>query len=123
VSIYQSKSENTEKPNIVIISGISGSGKSSALKILEDRGFFCVDNMPMILLPKFFELGLAARLKNILFVIDIREKSFLKEFEDYIKFLKRRAYFFRRKRRRSNKEIFRNKKKTSSLGKRYSYGG
>ena len=95
MSIYQSKSEDTEKPNIVIISGISGSGKSSALKILEDRGFFCVDNMPMILLPKFFELGLAARLKNILFVIDIREKSFLKEFEDYIKFLKRRAYFFK----------------------------
>ena len=95
MSIYQSKSEDTEKPNIVIISGISGSGKSSALKILEDKGFFCVDNMPMILLPKFFELGLAARLKNILFVIDIREKSFLKEFEDYIKFLKRRACFFK----------------------------
>ncbi len=95
MSIYQSKSEDTEKPNIVIISGISGSGKSSALKILEDRGFFCVDNMPMILLPKFFELGLAARLKNILFIIDIREKSFLKEFEDYIKFLKRRTCFFK----------------------------
>ena len=95
MSIGQLKSENTEKPNIVIISGISGSGKSSALKIFEDRGFFCVDNMPMILLPKFFELGLAARLKNILFVIDVREKSFLKEFEDYIKFLKRRASFFK----------------------------
>ncbi len=87
--------ESVEKPNIVIVSGISGSGKSSALKILEDRGFFCVDNMPMLLLPKFFELGLSARLKNILFVIDIREKSFLKEFEDYIKFLKKRAGFFK----------------------------
>ena len=82
-------------PNIILISGISGSGKSSALKIFEDKGFFCVDNMPMLLLPKFFELGLSARLKNILFVIDIREKSFLSELENYIKFLKRQSGFFK----------------------------
>ncbi|MHB8231784.1 MAG: RNase adapter RapZ [bacterium] len=87
--------KNTEKPNIVLVSGISGSGKSSALKIFEDKGFFCVDNMPMLLLPKFFELGLSAGLKNILFVIDIREKSFLKEFENYIKFLKHKSAFFK----------------------------
>ncbi len=84
-----------EKPNIILVSGISGSGKSSALKIFEDKGFFCVDNMPMLLLPKFFELGLSARLKNILFVVDIREKSFLGELENYIKFLKRRSGFFK----------------------------
>ena len=83
------------KPNIILVSGISGSGKSSALKIFEDKGFFCVDNMPMLLLPKFFELGLSARLKNILFVIDIREKSFLSELESYIKFLKRQSAFFK----------------------------
>ncbi|MHB1545607.1 MAG: RNase adapter RapZ [bacterium] len=87
--------ENTGRPNIILVSGISGSGKSSALKIFEDKGFFCVDNMPMLLLPKFFELGLSARLKNILFVIDIREKSFLSELESYIKFLKRQSGFFK----------------------------
>ena len=87
--------ENMGKPNIILVSGISGSGKSSALKIFEDKGFFCVDNMPMLLLPKFFELGLSARLKNILFVIDIREKSFLSELENYIKFLKRQSGFFK----------------------------
>ncbi|MHB1660844.1 MAG: RNase adapter RapZ [bacterium] len=87
--------KNTEKPNIILVSGISGSGKSSALKIFEDKGFFCVDNMPMLLLPKFFELGLSARLKNILFVIDVREKSFLKEFENYIKFLRHESTFFK----------------------------
>lgn len=86
---------NGEKPNIILISGISGSGKSSALKILEDEGFFCVDNMPTMLLPKFFELGLSAKLKNILFVIDIREKSFLDEFEGYIKFLRSKSSFFK----------------------------
>ncbi len=83
------------KPNIVLISGISGSGKSSALKILEDKGFFCIDNMPMMLLPKFFELGLSARFNNILFIADIREKSFLNEFEDYIKFLRLKSPFFK----------------------------
>lgn len=83
------------KPNIILISGISGSGKSSALKILEDKGFFCVDNMPMALLPKFFELGLSAKLKNILFIVDIREKSFLNEFEDYVKFLRLQSSFFK----------------------------
>ncbi len=87
--------DNTGKPNIILVSGISGSGKSSALKIFEDKGFFCVDNMPMLLLPKFFELGLSARLKNILFVIDIREKSFLNELENYIKFLRRQSGFFK----------------------------
>ncbi len=81
--------------NIVLISGISGSGKSSALKILEDRGFFCVDNMPILLLPKFFEVALEARLKNVLFVVDIREQGFLDTFEEYIDFLKSRSSFFR----------------------------
>lgn len=84
-----------EKPNILLISGISGSGKSSALKILEDKGFFCVDNMPMLLLPKFFELGLSAKLRNLLFVVDIREKSFLNEFENYVKFLRLKSSFFK----------------------------
>ncbi len=84
-----------EKPNILLLSGISGSGKSSALKILEDIGFFCVDNMPMMLLPKFFELGLSAKLKKILFVVDIREKSFLNEFDNYVKFLKLKSSLFK----------------------------
>lgn len=93
--IENQRSSTEEKPNIILISGISGSGKSSALKILEDKGFFCVDNMPMMLLPKFFELGLSAKLKNILFVVDIREKSFLNEFEGYVKFLRLKSSFFK----------------------------
>lgn len=40
----------------VILSGLSGSGKSTALHTLEDLGFFCVDNLPILLLPKFVEL-------------------------------------------------------------------
>ena len=81
--------------NIVLISGISGSGKSSALKILEDKDFFCVDNMPLLLLPKFLEVVFAARIKNILFVVDIREKKFLSRLEEHVRFLKDRSNFFK----------------------------
>ncbi|MHB1679092.1 MAG: RNase adapter RapZ [bacterium] len=88
--------ENSESYfNIVLISGISGSGKSSALKILEDKGFFCVDNMPVLLLPKFLEVVFAARIKNILFIIDIREKNFLSGLEEYVRFLKDKSNFFK----------------------------
>lgn len=41
---------------IVIVTGISGAGKSTALKMLEDAGYFCVDNLPVPLLPKFMEM-------------------------------------------------------------------
>jgi RNase adaptor protein for sRNA GlmZ degradation len=41
---------------VVIITGLSGSGKSTALRALEDIGFFCVDNLPVILLPKFLSI-------------------------------------------------------------------
>jgi len=45
-----------KKLNLVIITGLSGAGKTQALQILEDMGFFCVDNLPPSLLAKFVEL-------------------------------------------------------------------
>ncbi|MCP3677231.1 MAG: RNase adaptor protein RapZ, partial [Deltaproteobacteria bacterium] len=42
---------------LVILSGLSGSGKSTAANVLEDMNFFCVDNLPVALLPKFLELS------------------------------------------------------------------
>lgn len=45
---------------ILILSGISGSGKTTFLKALEDAGFFCVDNFPLVLLRKFVELAVGA---------------------------------------------------------------
>ncbi|MBW2517268.1 MAG: RNase adaptor protein RapZ, partial [Deltaproteobacteria bacterium] len=41
---------------IIIITGLSGSGKSTAMAAFEDAGYYCVDNMPVALLPKFLEL-------------------------------------------------------------------
>jgi UPF0042 nucleotide-binding protein len=68
--------------NLVIISGLSGSGKTHAIKCFEDLGFFCVDNLPPALLPKFVELCLegGAEVKNVALGIDIRERGFFADF-------------------------------------------
>jgi RNase adapter protein RapZ len=76
--------------NVIIISGISGSGKSTALKTLEDLGFFCVDNLPILLLPKFIELCTSSThaIRRIGLVMDVREKTFLKEYGPTVQALK-----------------------------------
>ena len=68
--------------HIIIISGMSGSGKSTALKTLEDLGFFCVDNLPILLLPKFIELCRSSSfdISRAALVMDVRERNFLKDF-------------------------------------------
>ena len=48
-------SPNVKTPVLFIISGLSGTGKSTAMAALEDAGFYCIDNMPVDLLPKFLE--------------------------------------------------------------------
>lgn len=67
---------------IVIITGLSGSGKSSAAAALEDCGYYCVDNMPVALLPEFFKTPVItlASIKGVAFVMDIREIDFLNKF-------------------------------------------
>ncbi len=63
---------------VVIITGLSGSGKSTAVKTLEDIGFFCVDNLPVDLLPKLLELTEAActAATPLGIVIDLRQREF-----------------------------------------------
>ncbi len=60
--------------NFIIVSGLSGAGKSTVMSILEDSGFFCVDNMPPALIPKFAELCLAGAggYERVAIVCDIR---------------------------------------------------
>lgn len=70
--------------NIFIITGYSGSGKSTALAALEDAGFYCVDNMPVALLPRFLELATESvpETGGFAFVMDLREKGLLSKYAD-----------------------------------------
>ena len=78
---------------IVILTGLSGSGKSTAIRALEDLDFFCVDNFPPVLLPKFIELCKASsgEISKIAMVMDIRERAFIKEYPDIFKGLKKKG--------------------------------
>jgi RNase adapter protein RapZ len=65
---------------IVVITGMAGAGKSTAIRALEDSGFFCIDNLPVLLLPKLTELiGLGGETHRLALVIDAREGQFLKD--------------------------------------------
>jgi RNase adapter protein RapZ len=71
----------------VIITGLSGAGKSVAIKCFEDLDFFCVDNIPPQLIPKFSEMCLKSRgkLYKIAFVVDIRGEIFFREIDNSLK--------------------------------------
>ena len=77
------------KPTIVIITGLSGSGKTVALRALEDSDFFCVDNLPVALIDLFVSIvSKNKELKKIGIGIDIREKGFLSEIGNVLKTLR-----------------------------------
>jgi len=71
---------------ILIITGLSGSGKSTAVRALEDEGFFCLDNLPVTLFPTFIELvdNSKERVRDVGLVMDIRGRDFLKGYEKII---------------------------------------
>ena len=72
---------------IVIITGLSGSGKSTAVRALEDEGFFCIDNLPVRLFPTFVDLVKKSGdgEKEIALVMDIRSRDFFKGYEQVFK--------------------------------------
>ncbi len=75
--------------NLVIITGMSGSGKLTALKAFEDLGFYAVDNLPIALLPTFADLTYDSKKRSAL-TIDIREGEILSEFPRIFRELKAR---------------------------------
>lgn len=84
--------ERRDVPNFVIITGLSGSGMSSATNAFEDLGYFCVDNLPITMLSTFARLLVpnaeeVVAIEKAALVIDIRERQFLSEFSDQLKTL------------------------------------
>ena len=81
---------------IFIITGLAGSGKSTAMAALEDAGFYCIDNMPVDLLPKFLEMPieLDSEISGIALVMDLREKGFLAKYSVVFSELKEKGYYF-----------------------------
>ena len=95
---------------VILISGLSGSGKTTAIKALEDIGFYCVDNLPILLLPKFIELfeQSGGKISKVAVVEDIRgeasypnpqetgetegEKDFLEDSRKLLQNLRREGY-------------------------------
>src|SRR5690606_33520115 len=70
----------TDETRILIITGMSGGGKSTALRALEDAGYFCIDNLPVPLMHKLLELARqAGNMPRIAVVVDAREGRFLSE--------------------------------------------
>ena len=74
----------------VVLTGLSGAGKSQAIRALEDLGYFCVDNLPLLLVPTLAELSLRAEseLKKVAIVVDVREGAFLSRFPQVLRKLR-----------------------------------
>src|SRR5215813_4203606 len=78
-SAIKKPQKSVSRPELVVITGLSGSGKGSVLKALEDLGFYAVDNLPVELIPKFAELTADnPSIRAAALVVDVREGSGLK---------------------------------------------
>ena len=78
----------------VIVTGLSGSGKSETMRALEDMGFYCVDNLPPALITKFAELCYQpnSSIDKVALGIDIRGRRFFKELHESLEYLKKENY-------------------------------
>ena len=82
--------DHGHRAELVIITGMSGSGKASVLKAFEDLGYYCVDNLPVGLIPRFAELiGQSSDIERTALVVDVREGRQLEELPAILKAVKR----------------------------------
>lgn len=79
-----------EESLLVIITGMSGAGKTIAVQSLEDLGFFCVDNLPPVLIPKFAELidSSKGKIGKVALVIDLRGREFFTALSESLSYIK-----------------------------------
>ncbi|MDR3764843.1 MAG: RNase adapter RapZ [Acidobacteriota bacterium] len=85
------KTKKPARKKLVMITGLSGSGKITALKVFEDMGFYCVDNLPAELIPSFARLvQQTSETQNAAIVVDIREGSRLEQLPAIIRELRKK---------------------------------
>ncbi|MEN8264354.1 MAG: RNase adapter RapZ [Nitrospirota bacterium] len=85
------KSTGNNQLAVIIITGLSGSGKTVALNAFEDSGFFCVDNLPVSIIETFINLSLRTpSISKIAIGVDIRERKFLTDFSESISALRKK---------------------------------
>ncbi len=75
-------------PPFIVLTGLSGSGKSQAIRALEDLGYFCVDNLPTTLIPTLARLSMRGDIEKVAIVVDVREGNFLSSFPKIFKRLR-----------------------------------
>ena len=87
---------SARKPHVIVVTGLSGSGKSTAIKAFEDIDYFCIDNLPVPLLGSFLLLCEQDMpdMKRIALGIDIRERKFLKNYNQIFSALEDGGYRF-----------------------------
>src|SRR5262249_33688120 len=86
----KSSRDSSQSPELVIITGMSGSGKASVLKAFEDLGYYCVDNLPVELIPRFAELAMqSSEIRRTALVVDVREGSQLHALPGILKSVRR----------------------------------
>ena len=78
-------------PPFIVLTGLSGSGKSQAIRALEDLGYFCVDNLPTTLIPTLARLSARAGgdIEKVAIVVDVREGNFLSQFPKIFRHLRK----------------------------------
>jgi UPF0042 nucleotide-binding protein len=82
-----------KRHQLMVVTGLSGAGKSQAIRALEDLGFFCIDNLPIALIPTFVDLTVRdeeAR-RRVAVVVDVREGANLSQLPAVYRTLKRRT--------------------------------
>jgi len=83
VTARQSKAARAARKGgtpFIVLTGLSGSGKSQAIRALEDLGYFCVDNLPTTLIPTLAKLSVRGDIEKVAIVVDVREGNFLSRF-------------------------------------------
>ncbi len=82
---------DSQSLQIVVVTGLSGSGKSTVSRVLEDMGFYCIDNLPIALVPSLAEMasGFLPHHSKIALVMDLRDRALLRTFPEVFRQLQK----------------------------------